>query len=113
MQFTYTITEDDDFTPWGDPEIITEQKQKIAAGEWAAYVVTAHADGPVKATAELTGCVVPATYTGRFIDRAQIKDDHLRGVAEELAGQIEATYLDRLITKRDKIDAMIRQMSGS
>lgn len=112
MQFLYTIHEDEDFTPWGDPEIVAEATSKIVKGEWTPYVVTVYANGPVPSSAELTGCVVPTTITGQFIESVQIQDAHLREVAEDLARQIEDGYLDKLTAARDAINAVIAQMGG-
>jgi len=112
MQFTYTISEDDDFTPWGDPHIIEEETRDIAAGRSQAYVVTVRVAGPVEMEGELTGCVVPVTDTGTYHDLDAIQDDHLRDCAKQLADNIADSYLDVLTAKRDEINAMIQQMGG-
>lgn len=111
MHFTYTISIDDDYTPWGEPEIIEEETQKINDMEWAPYVVTVHAAGPIDASEALHGCVVSLTDTGTYHDVAAIEDLHLQEVAEEVARQIESVYLGELISKRDEIDAMIKKLS--
>lgn len=113
MQFTYRIEIDDDYTSWGDPEVVAEETRKIADHEWAPYVVTVRAAGPIDASQELTGCVVPFTDTGNYHDVDAIQDPHLRSTAAELATKIEAGYLDKLTAKRDEINAMIQQMGGA
>lgn len=112
MQFTYTVSIDDDHTPWGSPEIIAEETQKINDMEWAPYVVTVRAAGPVEASEAVHGCVVPLADTGTYHDVDAIQDDHLREIAEDLAQRIESGYLDLLTVKRDEINAMIQQMGG-
>lgn len=112
MQFTYTIEIDDDFTPWGEPEIIAEETEKINNHEWAPYIVTVRIAGPVVSHEAIHGCVVPLTSTGTYHDVAAIEDPHLRETAQELADTIEAGYLDKLTAKRDEINAMIQQMGG-
>lgn len=112
MQFTYTIEIDDDYTPWGEPEIIAAVTADIASGLSAPYVVTVRAVGPIDAAQECTGCVVETTDTGTFESLAAIKDDHLRETARDLAAIIEGEYVDLLFAKRDEINAMIQQMGG-
>lgn len=112
MQFIYTIEYDDDHTPWGEPEIVAEETEKINNHEWAAYVVTVRAAGPIEAEESIGGCVVPLTDTGVYHDLDAITDAHLKGNAKQLADSIEADYLDALIAKRAEIDAMIIQMGG-
>lgn len=113
MQFTYTIAYDDDYIPWGEPEIIAEETEKINNKEWAAYSVTVRAAGPIDAEEALYGCVVPLTDTGAYHDVAAIQDAHLREVAEGLAAHIQSGYRDALIAKRDEIAAMISRLDKS
>jgi hypothetical protein len=112
MQFTYTIAIDDDYTPWGEPEIVAETTEKINKHEWAPYVVTVRAVGPIESEAELTGCVVPLADTGTFNDLAAITDLHLWEVAKQLADGIKRDCLEELYEKRNEITAMIRDMGG-
>lgn len=46
LQFVCTVSEDDDHTPWGEPEVIAEETRKIERGVWAPYVVTVRVAGP-------------------------------------------------------------------
>lgn len=110
MQFTYTVQYDNDHTPGGEPEIVAEETRKIAAHEWAAYVVIVRAAGPIDAEEAVHGCVVPLVDTGTYHDVAAIQDDHLREIAEDLAARIESGYLKQLIAKRDEINAMITRL---
>jgi hypothetical protein len=113
MQFTYTVQYDDDYQPWGDPEVIAGETAKINAGEWAAYVVTVRAAGPVDAEESLHGCVVALTDTGLYHDVAAIQDAHLREVAAEMARRIASGYLSLLTVKRDEINAMIERVTAA
>jgi hypothetical protein len=112
MQFTYTITLDNDYEPWGDNGIAEEETEKIANHVWAPYGVIVRVAGPVEAEESLWGCVVPLTDTGTYHELDEIKDDHLREMAKDLADAIESTYLDKLRDKRAECDAMIIQMGG-
>lgn len=88
------IVFDEDFTPWGEPEIIAEETEKIGAGEWTAYGVIAFEDCDqahgircphATALDSLWGCVVDTgTYEGTYDSPAEIQDAHLRGVAADL-----------------------------
>lgn len=113
MQFTYTISMDDDYEPWGDPAVITETTDKIVNGVWAAYIVTVRAAGPVESEESTHGCVVPLTDTGAYRDPDAIPDAHLRDTARDMAKRIASEYLDLLTAKRAEIDAMIQQMGGA
>lgn len=108
MQFTYQVSIDDDHTPWGSPEKIAEETQKINDGVWEAYVVTVRATGPVESEASVTGVVVPRTDTGYYRDLSAISDAHLRRTAQGLAEEVASTYRSKLTEKRDEIDAMLR-----
>jgi hypothetical protein len=112
LQFTYTITYDEDHTPWGEPEIVAEETEKIANHEWGAYGVIVRVAGPVEDEESLWGCVVSLTDTGTYHELDAIKDEYLRDVAKNLAAEIESTYLDKLYDKRSEIEAMILQMGG-
>lgn len=111
MQFTYTITIDDDYTPDGDYDLAEEQRQ-INNHEIAPYGVIVRAVGPVDSEESLWGCVVPLADTGTFDYLDKIDDAHLREVARGLADVIKDRYLDELTAKRDEINAMIQQMGG-
>lgn len=111
MQFTYTITIDDDYTPDGDYDLAEEQRQ-INNHEIAPYGVIVRATGPVESEESVWGCVVPLADTGTFHELDQITDDHLRETAKDLASVIEDRYLAELVAKRDEINALISQMGG-
>ncbi|PNE43389.1 hypothetical protein [Streptomyces noursei] len=110
MQLRIKIVLDDCFEPFGDPEVIAEETQRINAEIWAPYGVIVEAVGPVEREESVWGCVVPVTDSGAYRDLAAIQDDHLRDVATDLMKQIEESYLDDLKSKRDEIDALIKQM---
>lgn len=112
MQFTYTITIDDDYTPWGDNGIAEKETQKINDHVWAPYGVIVRAAGPVESEESVWGCVVPLADTGTFHELGAIENDYLRETAKDLADRIEETYLSELIAKRDEINAMIARMGG-
>lgn len=113
MQFTYTVEEDTDYQPFGEPEIIAEETLKIANGEWMAVFVTAHVVGPLKMSSGGIGTVVESGPTGRFDSLDKITDAHLRELAEEQQAEIDQdAYLLALTAKRDELNAFIQQMGG-
>ncbi|MFD9815187.1 hypothetical protein [Streptomyces sp. NPDC059080] len=108
-----TVQYDDNYQPWGEPEILAEETEKINNHDWAAYEVIARSLGPVEIEHSLCGCVVALTDTGTYKDAAEIPDAHLREVAQDLVGAIQDEYLEKLRATRAEIDLLIQRIEQS
>lgn len=112
MDFTFTVQYDPDYTPWGEPEIVAEETEKINNHEWVPVILTTSVVGPVESTASI-GSVVELCEQGTYDSVDKIPDAHLRELAREHVQEIESDYLLLLARKRDEINALIQQMGGN
>ncbi|NIY68097.1 hypothetical protein SMALB_6179 [Streptomyces malaysiensis] len=107
-----TVEYDDDYEPWGEPEIVAWEFEQINSHNYAAYTVTVRADGPVQAEESRDAGLVKLTDVGTYKDAAEIPDEHLREIATDLVGQVRDGYLADLKRTRDEINQFILQLEG-
>ncbi|MET9360442.1 hypothetical protein ABZX93_05990 [Streptomyces sp. NPDC006632] len=108
-----TVEYDDDYQPWGEPEIVAWEYEQINAHNYAAYIVTVRAVGPVQSEDSRGAGLVALTEVGTYEDAAAIPDAHLREVAQDLVDSIRNNYLSELRETRDQISVLISQLENA
>lgn len=92
MEVGVRIVPDYDHEPFGEQELIDEETERLASGEWAAYgviVIVRPADSTddrwTRTAVSVWGCVVDAddNNVGTWFDLARIPDAYLRYVARD------------------------------
>lgn len=84
----FAIVDDDDFDldNFSDSDsLLKECAEKLESGEWTVCGLVAVIGGALRYEAALWGIVIEGAHFGRYESVEEIRDEHLRSVAEDIA----------------------------